>query len=163
MSSAVVKATYDKTKPGVALVPPFWWTGGEHRKAQYVRLITKSCSESLQVAKRHGAKGTEVWVSPGVLDLPEGDSVEVTISEITRIQFRSDQLFKSKDGWLALAGLGATVLGLAIPLTFSFGDTFFVLFTMSSRTESIVRWFSPFLGLAGVLLVFMRGVWLRGG
>jgi len=24
-------------------------------------------------------------------------------------------------------------------------------------------WFSPLLGLAGVLVVFIRGVWLRGG
>lgn len=158
-----LKATYDKTKPGVALVPPEWWSQGKHGKAQYVRLSKDRRSESLQVDERSGASGTEIWVSPDTLNLSKDSVANVTITEISKSQFRSDHLFKSRDGWFALGGLIVTIAGLAVPLAFSFGDSFFVVCRVAPQTKSILLWLSPAFGIAGVLLVFIRGVWLRGG
>ena len=156
----VIKATYSKTREGTASIPESWWADGQHAKATYVRLKVGRQAECMSVAKREGAGGNEVWVVPGVFELDENDTATVEVEEISQRMYRTCRLLQTAKGRWAVGGLIVALIGLSIPLAFGFGEAVHALVTVPTEWKAILLWVSPLLELVGVVIVFVRGVWL---
>ena len=157
----VVKVSDELTREGFASVPGYSMQD-DRFSTGYILVQAGSNKSALQITARESASGDQIWVARQTLGLTDETVVSAQVTPLELNEFRWARLWYSGQGRWGLMGLLIGLVGLSIKVLLDVGDTGWALWSITGDEKGWLTWISSAAQIAGLIIVFIRGIWLTG-